>query len=325
MVQRLQAEDGDPGREDCCGHGEQRSLHHRKGRDALPARSTGAHDRRLEPSPLRQEPGEEEERRAREDGELHGGDQHPGARDRQQVVGAVEHGDEPGVYRHRSRRALVQVPLQRRDVLTKFRQRGDGDAARAEGRSPGEVCLGSRHRGECVFVHDEGAVGREVDRPLAAGLEPVAPPERITRIVDAVRAREPDVDLPGRVADGRERDVVAGLEAEHLRGRCRERRVHDVCSSRGRPVPGDQSCVLLETVVEAEHGECIRGAAASLGDGVGVGHPAPVDGHVVPEHGADAALDPARPSRSRRRAGSGRRPRGRSRAPARPRGCARDR
>ena len=325
MVQRLQAEDGDPGREDCCGHGEQRSLHHRKGRDALPARSTGAHDRRLEPPPLRQEPGEEEERRAREDGELHGGDQHPGARDRQQVVGAVEHGDEPGVYRHRSRRALVQVPLQRRDVLTKFRQRGDGDAARAEGRSPGEVCLRSRDRGECVFVHDEGAVGREVDRPLAAGLEPVAPPERITRIVDAVRAREPDVDLPGRVADGRERDVVAGREAERLRGRCRERRLHDVCSSRGRPVPGDQSCVLLETVVEAEHGERIR-AGGRLPRGRRRSRTSRSGRRPRrPRARRGCRPRPSRPSRSRRRAGSGRRPRGRSRAPARPRGCARDR
>ena len=163
-----------------------------------------------------------------------------------------------------------RCPLQRRDVLTKSRKRGDGDAARAEGRSPGEVCLRSRDRRECVLGDDEGAVGGEVDRPLAAGLEPVAPPERIARIVDAVRAREPDVDLPGRVADGRERDLVAGRQAERLRGRCRERRLDDACSSGGRPVPGDQSCVLLETVVEAEHGERIRRTAASLGDRVGV-------------------------------------------------------
>ena len=325
MVQRLQAEDGDPGREDCCGHGEQRSLHHRKGRDALPARSTGAHDRRLEPPPLRQEPGEEEERRAREDGELHGGDQHPGARDRQQVVGAVEHGDEPGVYRHRSRRALVQVPLQRRDVLTKFRKRGDGDAARAEGRSPGEVCLGSRHRGECVFVHDEGAVGREVDRPLAAGLEPVAPPERIARIVDAVRAREPDVDLPGRVADGRERDVVAGR-----RGRAPPRQVPGAPPPRRLLLPRKASPRRPELRAPRDRRRSRTRRAHPPGGRLPGGRRRSRTSRSGRRPRRSRARRgcrprPCRPSRSRRRAGSGRRPRGRSRAPARPRGCARDR
>ena len=73
-----------------------------------------------------------------------------------------------------------------------------------------KVRLGSGDGREGVLGDDEGAVGREVDRPLAAGLEPVAPPERIARVVGLVRAREANVDLLGRVADRRERELVAG-------------------------------------------------------------------------------------------------------------------
>ncbi len=120
--------------------------------------------------------------------------------------------------------------------------------------------------GECVLGDDEGAVGREVDRPLAAGLEPVTPPERIARVVDPVRAGEPDVDLlvGSPIA-------ASAISSPGSRPSASAAGAGSAASTTPAPPEEGQSpatsvACSSRSVVEAEHGQRIGRAAAALGN-----------------------------------------------------------
>ena len=123
-------------------------------------------------------------------------------------------------------------------------------------------------------------------------LETMAPPERIARIVDLVRAGDAHVHLLRAVADGRERELVTGRETERVGSRRGQSGLDRAGASGRRPVAGYERGVLLQAVVEAEDGQGVGGATLPLRHGVRVRRPAPIDGHTVSEHAVNAARHP---------------------------------